>query len=75
MGNMKESMVEREIARYRDLTPAQAGALEDVTAETVLGWIHRCGLRAKNIGTKSRPIYRIKREWLASFMATRTVNG
>lgn len=67
--------IEREISRYNDLTTTQAGEQEGVTAETVLGWIHRCGLKARNIGTRSRPIYRIKPNDLAAFMATRTVNG
>lgn len=68
--------VEREIARYQWLTPAEAGARAGVTAETVCAWIRLPkGLRAMNIGTKSRPAYRIRPEWFAEFMAKRTING
>lgn len=71
------STAEREIARYQWLSTAEAGAIAGgVTSETVLGWIHQPnGLKAMDIGTKARPEYKIKPEWLNDFMALRTRNA
>jgi hypothetical protein len=67
---------EREQARFSWLTLAEAGRLAgDVHADTVKAWIAAGELRALNIGTTSRPKYRIKPEWLDACIARRTLNG
>jgi excisionase family DNA binding protein len=68
--------VEKEIARYQWLSPAEAGARVGVTDETVVRWIKQAGgLKALDIGTKANPRYRIRPDWLDAFVARRSING
>lgn len=66
---------ERVDARYNWLRLAGvAREAGDVSTWTVRQWIAAGQLKALNIGTKFRPEYRVKREWLETFLMNRTVN-
>lgn len=63
------STSEKEIARYTWLTTEAFAAMAGgVSRTTVRQWIRGNRLRALNIGTETRPIYRIKREWADEWM-------
>lgn len=64
---------ERAVAAYTWLTPTEAGERAGgVSAATIRAHIRSERLRALNVGTATRPDYRIKPEWVDEFMATRT---
>ena len=71
------SAADRDRALYSWLTTAEVGRIcGGVSAETVLSWIKMPdGLKALNVGTAKRPVYRIKQEWADEFLRRRTVNG
>lgn len=71
-----ESNAEHEQARYTWLTPRECGEQAGGVADTtVREWITTGKLRALNVGTKTRPEYRIRPEWLEDFTRRQTVNG
>lgn len=65
---------EREIARFRGLTPAAAAEVAGVSEDTVRAWIERGELTARDVGTRTRPRYRIKLADLEACLARRTRN-
>lgn len=70
------STAEKEIARYTWLTTGEVARTQGVSAETVLAWIRQPnGLKAMNVGTQKRPVYRIKPEWVNDFAQRRTRNA
>lgn len=71
-----ESNAEHESARYTWLTPRECGERAGGVADTtVREWIGAGKLRALNVGTRTRPEYRVREEWLAEFMQRQTLNG
>lgn len=68
------SELARQEARYTWLRLAVvAREAGDVSTWTVRQWIAAGQLKALNVGTKLRPEYRVKREWLETFLMNRTV--
>lgn len=72
----REGERERELLRFRGLSPAQAGRLArpQVCEDTVRAWIDAGELTATNIGTTERPRWRIMREDMDACLERRRVN-
>lgn len=71
-----ESNAETEKARYTWLTPRECGEQAGGVADTtVREWISTGKLRALNVGTRTRPEYRIRQEWVEEFVRRQTLNG
>ena len=60
-----------DAAKY--LTPPEIAKLLRVSPDKVLGWIRRAELRAIDVGSGSRPRYRVSREDLDDFLHHREV--
>ena len=56
------------------LTTAEVRTILKVSNKTLLKYIHTGQLKSSNIGTGSRPRYRIRRDDLGTFLEERTAS-
>lgn len=67
---------ERVMALYSWLsTQEMADRAGNASDDTVREWITTGQLKAMNVGTRKKPVYRIRQDWASDFIEGRTING